>query len=49
MYAKTINVLCAAKNVFVKYQAQGGGVTATPCVRPCVDVMYLYSKYFAFG
>jgi len=24
MYAKTINILCADKNVFVKYQAQGG-------------------------
>jgi len=29
MYAKTINILCADKNVFVNYQAQGG-VTATP-------------------
>jgi len=25
MYAKTINIFCADKNVFVKYQAQGGG------------------------
>jgi len=30
MYAKAINILCEEKNVFVKYQAQGGGVTATP-------------------
>jgi len=37
MYAKTINIFCADKNVFVKYQAQGG-VTPIP---PCGDVMYL--------
>jgi len=24
MHAKTINILCADKNIFVKYQAQGG-------------------------
>jgi len=37
MYAKTINHLCAGNNVFVKYQAQGGGVNpnSSPCVRPC--------------
>jgi len=28
MYAKTINLLCAGNNVFVKYQAQG--VTPNP-------------------
>jgi len=46
MYAETINILCADKNVFVNYQAQGGNRNP-PCVRPCVDVMYLQSKYFA--
>jgi len=30
MYAKTVNILCADKNFFVKYQAQRRGVTATP-------------------
>jgi len=29
-YAKTVNLLCASNNVFVKYQAQGGGLTPTP-------------------
>ena len=27
-HAKTINLLCASNKVFVKYQAQGGGVNA---------------------
>jgi len=34
-YEKTINRLCAGNKVFVKYQAQGRGLTPTPpCVRP---------------
>ena len=34
-YAKTINLLCAGNNVFVKYQAQGGVLPKNPpCVRP---------------
>jgi len=27
---KTINLICAGNKVFVKYQAQGGGLTPTP-------------------
>jgi len=34
-YAKTFNFLYAGNKDFVKYQAQGGGLTPTPCVRPC--------------
>jgi len=34
MYAKTINIFCADKNVFVKYQAQGG-VNPNPPFRRC--------------
>jgi len=30
MYGKTINLLCAGNKLFVKYQAQGGGVTPSP-------------------
>jgi len=39
-YAKTINLLCAGNKVFVKYQAQGEGLTPTfpSCVRPCILV-----------
>jgi len=39
-YAKTVNLLCLSNNVFVKYQAQGGGVNPKnpPCVRPCMWV-----------
>jgi len=29
-HAKTINLLCAGDKVFVKYQAQEGGVGLTP-------------------
>ena len=29
-YAKTINLLCAGNKLFVKYQAQGGGLTPSP-------------------
>jgi len=29
-YAKTINLLCAGNNFFVKYQAQDGGLTQPP-------------------
>ena len=29
-YAKTVNLLCAGNNVFVKYQAQGGVLTPKP-------------------
>jgi len=31
------NLLCADNEVFVKYQAQEGGLTQTlhPCIRPC--------------
>ena len=29
-YANTFNFLCASNKDFVKYQAQGGGLTATP-------------------
>jgi len=32
-YAKTINRLCAGNKVFVKYQAQGGGLTPNPPLR----------------
>jgi len=36
--AKTINLLCARNEFFVKYQAQGG-LTSTPtCVRPCNEL-----------
>ena len=34
MYAKTINIFYADKNVFVKYQAQGG-VNPNPPLRRC--------------
>jgi len=30
MYAKPINIVCADKNIFIKYQAQGRGLTTTP-------------------
>ena len=33
-YAKTINLVCAGNKVFVKYQAQGGGLTSTPLRTP---------------
>jgi len=33
-YAKTINFLCAGNKVFVKNQAQGGGLTPTPLRTP---------------
>jgi len=33
--AKTINLLYAGNNVFVKYQAEGFFLPQTPCVRPC--------------
>jgi len=33
-YVKTIKLLCAGNKVFVKYQAQGGVLTPTPCIRP---------------
>jgi len=33
-YAKTINLLCAGKKNFVKYQTQGGLSSPPPCVRP---------------
>jgi len=37
---KTINLLCEGNKVFVKYQAQGGGVNANlPCVRPCTSLV----------
>jgi len=29
-YAETINIVCAGNRVFVKYQAQEGGLTPTP-------------------
>ena len=34
MYAKTINILCADKNVFVNYQAQGGLTLKKPLRTP---------------
>jgi len=35
-YAKTVNLLCAGNELFVKYQAEGGGFNPKPppCVRP---------------
>jgi len=32
-YAKTIHLLCAGNKVFVKYQAQGGGLIHPPSSR----------------
>jgi len=42
-YAKTVNLICAGNKVFVKYQAQGGGLNPNPaCVRPCP--CYLFTR-----
>ena len=34
MYAETINLLFVGNKLFVKYQAQGGGLSPPPCARP---------------
>jgi len=42
-YAKTINRLCAGNKVFVKYQAQGGGLTPNPPLRTPLLVWPIWS------
>ena len=46
-YAKTINLLCAGNNVFVKYQTQGSGFNPNPppCVGPCSRMCLLKFTY----
>jgi len=48
-YAKTVNLLCASNELFVKYQAEGGVLTPNshpPCVRPWFhnDIEFLSLK-----
>jgi len=43
-YAKTVNLICAGNKVFVKYQAQGGGVEPQPRLRTPLPMLSFHQK-----